>query len=292
MKHAYLIMCHSNFKILAKLVSALDNPRNDIYIHVDSKVNSLNKLKKMLTVKKATLTFTRRINVNWGGFSQIKAELILLEEATKNEHAYYHLMSGVDMPLKSQEEIFRFFDDNQGQEFIGIDEISEDGEAFSARIKYYHLLQDIIGRNSGVHIAIAEKIEQMLLKFQAVMKVNRLKSVSTPIYKGANWFSITHPLAEYLLNNKKLIKQLFGNGLCADELFLQTITMASPYAGNVVNDTLRYIDWNRGFPYIFKMEDYNELVSSPKLFVRKFDENVDMEVVERLHAMLQVGDAL
>lgn len=37
MKHAYLIMAHSNLKQLQKLLFLLDDPDNDIYIHLDSK---------------------------------------------------------------------------------------------------------------------------------------------------------------------------------------------------------------------------------------------------------------
>ena len=36
-KHAYLITCYNNFKHLIKLLAALDDARNDIYIHVDKK---------------------------------------------------------------------------------------------------------------------------------------------------------------------------------------------------------------------------------------------------------------
>ena len=36
-RHAYLILCHNNFKILQMLLSAIDDDRNDIYIHVDKK---------------------------------------------------------------------------------------------------------------------------------------------------------------------------------------------------------------------------------------------------------------
>ena len=34
-KHAYLIMAHNNFYILEKLLHLLDDPRNDIYVHID-----------------------------------------------------------------------------------------------------------------------------------------------------------------------------------------------------------------------------------------------------------------
>ena len=39
MKHAYLIIAHSNLKQLQQLLLLLDDPRNDIYIHIDAKSN-------------------------------------------------------------------------------------------------------------------------------------------------------------------------------------------------------------------------------------------------------------
>lgn len=36
-KHAYLIIAHTNWAQLQKLISVLDDIRNDIYIHVDLK---------------------------------------------------------------------------------------------------------------------------------------------------------------------------------------------------------------------------------------------------------------
>lgn len=38
MKHAYLIITHSEFEILSRLLQALDDERNDIYIHFDRKL--------------------------------------------------------------------------------------------------------------------------------------------------------------------------------------------------------------------------------------------------------------
>ena len=283
MKHAYLIMCHNNFGILEKLVSVLDDPRNDIYIHVDKKVRNIAELKSRLVVSYATVYFTKRIRVNWGGYSQIKAELILLQEATKESHSYYHLLSGVDMPLKSQNEIYSFFEDHQGVEYISIDEKSENGELFAGRIKYYRFLQDYIGRNCGIHIAIAQKMEHLSLNIQRRIKSNRLRAFPGGIYKGGNWFSITHQMAEYILKNKHEIKKKYSYGLCVDELFLQTIAVSSPYAANISRDTMRYTDWERGSPYTFRTSDYDALIFSEKLFARKFDEKVDMEIVERIH---------
>lgn len=34
-KHAYLVMARSNWNQLATLLNLLDDPRNDIYLHID-----------------------------------------------------------------------------------------------------------------------------------------------------------------------------------------------------------------------------------------------------------------
>ena len=36
-KHAYCIMAHNNWEQLQLLVSAIDDSRNDIYLHIDKK---------------------------------------------------------------------------------------------------------------------------------------------------------------------------------------------------------------------------------------------------------------
>ena len=208
-------------------------------------------------------------------------ELALLSEATKTPHAYYHLISGVDFPLKSQDDIHQFFDDNAGKEYISFDPCKERMEEFKDRIRYYRWFQDKIGRNSGKLVAIMYKMEDISLRMQHALKVDRLKRCPYEIKKGANWFSITHDLAVYLLRQKN-IKKYFGNSLCADELVVQTLAYASPYRDNITGSNLRFIDWYRGNPYTFAIEDYLQLTQSNYLFARKFDENVDIDIVRAL----------
>ena len=38
-KHAYLIIAHNNFEQLKNLIHALDDTRNDIYVHIDKKAS-------------------------------------------------------------------------------------------------------------------------------------------------------------------------------------------------------------------------------------------------------------
>lgn len=108
MKHAYLIIAHNEFEILKRLIQALDDERNDIYIHFDRKLNHYPDCRTSY----AKLTFLEeRMDVRWGDISVVDAEFALFDEAyRRGEYSYYHLLSGVDMPLKTQNYIHRFFE--------------------------------------------------------------------------------------------------------------------------------------------------------------------------------------
>lgn len=50
---------------------------------------------------------------------------------------------------------------------------------------------------------------------------------------------------------------------------------------------MRLTDWNRGNPYVFRNEDYEELVQSKYIFARKFDEKIDEKIIDRLYEHIE-----
>ncbi len=283
-RHAYLIICHKNFKQLALLLKLIDHQANDIYIHIDKKVRNAPYSELNNAVKKAGLYFTKRVKVTWGGYSQIKAELVLLRASIKNNYSYYHLLSEACMPLHTQEYIHNFFMQNKGKEFMRVENISgADNKYLRARLKTYHFFQEYIGRNKQRNLfTIVDKKHQ---KIQNRFGVNRIKE-SFEYYYGDNWFSITNDLAHYLVSNFRKINRYMKHSICADEIFMQTLTMMSPYKENIVGHCARLIDWNRGRPYVFKNTDFEELISSDKIFARKFDKDVDEEIIINIYNYL------
>lgn len=288
-KHAYLIMAHTQPELLARLVSCLDHENNDIYIHIDKKAADFPIETIKASVKRSQCVFTERTDVKWGNYSQINCELVLLKEAVKAEHAYYHLLSGMDLPMKSQEEIHTFFEKYEGLEFVDEDR-SQISEIALSRVKYEH-------RFYGKAGSIQDILGALETKMQKMFGVDRTKKYPGIIFqKGRNWFSITHGLARLVLEREDWIREVFGRSVCGDELFLQTIARNSEYADHICNantmpdipDT-RYIDWERGSnnnPYIFRESDFEELKNAAGLFARKFDWNTDKTIVEKLCAEL------
>lgn len=117
-KHAYLIMAHADWDLLKTLVSLLDYELNDIYIHIDAKVQD-ESIPAIVCSRSNLYVLERRIPVEWGDISQIEAEYLLFEAAYNNSHySYYHLLSGVDLPIKTKEHIYSFFMQNRGVKII------------------------------------------------------------------------------------------------------------------------------------------------------------------------------
>ena len=121
-RQAYLIIAHRYDETFKTLLRMLDYDENDIYVHMDLKNKQFDEGDCRKLIKKSRIYFTKRTSVTWGGYSQINSELILLEAATAHgKYNYYHLLSGQDLPIKSNDEIMRFFEQHQGTEFVAFD---------------------------------------------------------------------------------------------------------------------------------------------------------------------------
>lgn len=285
-KHAYLIMVHKNTYVLEKLLQLLDYEYNDIYIHVDRKCTNFNWKKYRRLIRRGQLFNTsERISVTWGEFTQIKAELVLLRTAFNyRNYQYYHLLSGQDLPLQSQQRIHNFFDEHEGQIFItsrcidkkidpGIYDRASVKRLFSQRPNHKLLLRKLEGFCDKVY-----------LEFQKIiLRRDYVQSKNIQLAYGANWFSLPESVVKCILDNQDKIRYYFKDGVCADELFVQSILRE--YGIKTMDNNLRLIDWGRGsyaHPYTWHITDYVQLISSDDLFARKFDENVDREIIDKI----------
>ena len=115
MRHAFLIIAHNNWWQLKQLIQLLDAENHDIYVHIDKKSKSFSEKDFSNLTSEAKVYFFQEYEVFWGGFSQVQVELFLFEKAYQQKYDYYHLISGADLPLKSNRKIDTFFEKNQGK---------------------------------------------------------------------------------------------------------------------------------------------------------------------------------
>lgn len=293
MRHAFLIIAHNNWWQLKQLIQLLDAQNHDIYVHIDKKSKSFREEFFLRSASKSKVYFFQEYEVFWGGFSQVQVELFLFEKAYQRQYDYYHLISGADLPLKSNWEVDAFFEKNKGKEFILYDDekLKNDPEILR-RTKYYHFLQNYRRRYlqkwKNEFFTFWERVS---LVIQIVLHINRVKDLDWTIKYGSQWVSITNELVEELLKHRKKIEKVFYCTNCADELFIQTIAYNCGFKNRIyypdhgMQGNVRFIDWTRGQngnPYTFKNQDYHILQTNKNLFARKFSESIDKEIIQRI----------
>lgn len=123
----------------------MDYPEHDIHIHFDKKRYS--EEVEQITAIHSNLTIISEISVHWGSYSVVECEFLLMKLAIQTPHSYYHVLSGVDLPLKRAGEMYALFEGSCKQ-FVHYD-----GPEFEKRygdwVYYKHISAEIFrtGRN-------------------------------------------------------------------------------------------------------------------------------------------------
>lgn len=294
-KHAYLITAFDNLYVLTKSIELLDDERNDIFLHCDTKMGDISAWYNELSSKlKSKLLLINRSNVYWGDYSYTAVIMRLLESAVLyGKYDYYHLITGTSLPIKSQDFIHSFFDADKDKKLYfhincGFEKVIQD------RCKAYY---PFINTNAFRKYKALKALSLMIGKFQILIGINRLRhSELNPVYNGWGWFSIPEDFARYCIAKQDVIKKTFRYTLAADEVWIHTVAMHSPfidriygYNGNddAVDASKHLQDWKRGKPYIFTKDDFAFIMESKAFWARKFDERKDKDIVDAIYSCIK-----
>ncbi len=257
--------------ILQKTISHLDDENIDFFIHWDAKFK-----KPLLKSNSSAIIFMKQQKVNWGGSSLVSTEYRLLKAVFEyhKEYDYVHLISSVDMPLMTKNYFKNYFSKDL---YLGFLPDSLIDDRIKNRLKYYWLADFINARS------IFGKLVTNLFEFlNKLLGVNRLKDKRISIGKGSEWFSMKYNFIPKVINYSDI--NIFKYSFCADELFLQTILNSYNPNINMEDNEMagRYIDWKRGQPYTFTINDVEELkklVDTKYAFARKIG---DAKVIDKV----------
>mgnify|MGYP000214333486 FL=1 len=281
MKVAFLMQCHKNPEQINLLLEALNHPMVDVFVHVDKKSQAI---KDKITQRAGVYILPEQqcVDVQWAQYSQVEATLQLLRAAVnRGGYSHYWLISGQDYPLRPMDNILDFLEANQEANFIEC-----------SQIKPFNKRNDVYFPNS----VIGRKLWQKVLKNLWIYGTGGWNK-TFPIFKrkapddfkywfGSQWWCLNSTTAQWIidyLNEHTEYEKFFEHSLCSDECFFQTLVMNSPFA-NTTKPYLHYIKWKKGksSPRTLTTIDYEELKKTEKIIARKFDIDVDTEIIERL----------
>lgn len=172
------MLCRNQYDLLNIMLNLIDDPGNDIYIHLDKKAAPFPYESLAEVVKYSTVTFCENPpNVQWGDDSIARAEMKLYQEAygSKYKYSYYRFISGCALPVKNKDCIHRFFN-NENRIFMGYKIIE----------KYLYEYM----RLSHCH-ARMKYINFICNKIQSLFFIDRIRNIPL-VGKGANWASLPY----------------------------------------------------------------------------------------------------
>lgn len=221
-----------------------------------------------------------------------RSSIFLLEKAYNKSYDRYLLISGQDLPIKSNDKIKAFFTNNKN-EYIKIAKIPIDYTRPPMKnIIEYNINQKYNGNEQVIKYKLFYRFWR---KIFCIISTYFPRKLDYDFHKGSNWTNYTHEcvkkIFEYLKNDKKYIRR-YKWTLCADEIFYQTI-LNKIEGINIINNCLRYIDWKTGpeYPRTLRINDYERIMKSEHLFARKFSETVDSEIIEKIYKMTEKSEA-
>ncbi|WP_316839577.1 beta-1,6-N-acetylglucosaminyltransferase [Pedobacter gandavensis] len=285
MKIAHLIMAYKNSGQVERMIKAMDHPNFHFYIHLDLKID-IKEFEHLAQLERVSF-IQNRVLCNWGGFSFVKAIISSLSEilSQKTSYDFINLMSGQDYPIKPIDRLYKFYQEHPGKCFISYD---QDPNAIwwkeaASRAELYHFT-DL--KFKGKYF-----VQSIFNKYLP----KRSFPLSIPLYgsSDSSWWTITPECAAYIVDFMKKnprLERFMQYTWGSDEFIIATIIMNSPFKSDVINNNLRFISWESGRPNprILTDNDFDLIKASDKFYARKFDNQVNVKILDQLDQFIAV----
>lgn len=275
--HAFLILAHKQPQLLARILRVLEKENHYFFVHIDRKYPDLDDFISACVDISNTCFLTNNVKVFHAGISIVDAEILMLRETEKCDVAfdYYHLISGQDYPLRSNE-IFDDFFEHTDHSFMCID--SADLQRQLAG--YYDTCAN------GFHF------NNTLTLWSRIYEKLRLSRLSPLWYRrpkidhylgGWQWFSWNKKtkdfVMQYIKDHPEYLRRFNHTASPDEHVFTTLLNLHKDELDIETANPLRYISWHphRAVdtdyrPYDLTEEDLPWVVGSKAFFCRKVDE--------------------
>lgn len=273
MKLAHLILAHDHPEQLARLVDRLLHRGAHVYIHLDAKapIEAFNKI----IGREDVFFITNRVKVYWGAFSIVQATINGFKQIDNSgkHYDYVNLLSGHDYPIAPTDKLYDLLAANQGKAYMNSRVAETHWLEALPRVQQYYF----DNYRFPLKYAIQKTINKLLPK--------RKLPDDMVLVGRSQWFTIAGDCVKYILDywdSHPAFRRFMKFTWAPDEFIFQTILYNSPLRERMVDEDLRYIDWQAGGarPKTLTMDDVEALKQSGKFFARKFDMNKDAAVLK------------
>jgi hypothetical protein len=267
---AVLVLAHANPGVFERLVRALSHPSIAIFCHIDAKAD----LAAFRTQSCASVVFLEeRVDINWGGYSMIEAELALFRAARRaGPFAAYAVISGDCLPLFDNAALVASLASTPHTLLCQL-QLPKDNNYL--RLERIFLPDTSIGSFRGKRYfeRYLDPADFPLIE-RAMAIYRNPERLKIAYYKSSQWFSVSDELLarmfDYLAGNP-LYEEIFRFTAMPDEAFFPTLlNIIQPAAKR--HYALVDVDWTRQpLPYVMQaLSDFDVVSASRSPFYRKF----------------------
>ena len=280
---AVLILAHTSAAALTRLIAQLHTDF-DVFVHSDTRsemrISDFDQLPRTRVIK--------NVKATWGSLGIVRATLELLELASSGPgFDRYVLISGQDVPLRSNAAIAAFFSQHPNVDFVDSNLFTEAEQSRLTRISRFHFFPR--RTFSSALTTVAADISRRL--DAGLSSVGIRRSMGYNFRWGSQWMDLTSETVGQVLglvrSDQNFLKR-FRFTFCPDEVFFQTAIENCERKNITLRTPSRYVDWKTGpeHPRILRIDDLRKIEDSGALFARKCDASTDAKLVEALYSRL------
>jgi hypothetical protein len=268
---AILVMGYRAPEVLRAAVPVYVAAGCDIYVHVDAKRDLADYVSALGNAAENCKFVSDRLNIFWGGYSMVEAELALITAAmSKGNYTRLSLVSDDTFPIIPPARLQAFL--AEPVERIMLRKLT-DGDPFMKRYKEFFILDHPVSSLLGRPIESAAVDTDFLASMEALVRRRALGKSALPIYYGSQWWSLTRKtILDILtrLEDDPAIAESFRFSAVPDEIFFQSLVGNSVAAAQLRGGPL-YVDWSKDVrPYIFRNASELTGLAPQYAFARKF----------------------
>lgn len=293
MRIAYIIHAYKLPKQLKRLIEKLNHPDAYFFIHIDRKSDIKVFRNELFNVPQEKIEWVKRERSHWGHISTVKGVLHGLKSAMLHpaKFDYFQLLSGQCYPIQSSDKIHEFFSQHCANSFIENFQIdSQVPEHWRARVGKYHFRFGDRILTYPLNRKPSSAIDYLLLLF-GVTNLRVPREYKNWIHYGGSFYlSLSRASAQYVLDfvrNQTDYISFHQFTLIPEETFFQSILLNSGSSQYLINKSLTYVQWGDGpNPLILKESDFDSIQQSGLLFARKFDQDIDSSILDKIDLLL------
>jgi len=270
MKLAFSLIVHKSPEQAVALVRAIAGSGNYCVIHCNARSGPGFRQDIERGISEAGLTNVRFIEsepLGWGSGRILRVELRAIEALLDwaDDWTHHVNLSGQCLPTKPIGEIAEILAANEGLSFMELMDFDKEAPHLAYRYQRYHV--ELGGRLRNTRIP-------------------RSPPRDFKLWFGAFWCILSRKACLHVARSTEAqsILQYLRYTRFPDELAFQTILANSPLRDSLVPRSRRLMLWDgdAAHPVVLTGEHWSEIDADDLLFARKFDSEVDAEVIERL----------